>query len=65
MNPKRRNQIDPESLQEAVRAVLVYLWQQEQADFETAAPGERLGHIFLHLQVLESWLRQAAKRPPE
>lgn len=49
----------PEGVLDAMRAVVDYDWQTEQRDYE--AEGKPAGHVFEHLQALDTWLQGVGK----
>ncbi len=45
----------PDSVAQSLQAIINYLWQEEQNDFESRE-GEVKEHILLHLRQVTQWL---------
>lgn len=43
----------------AIREVVAFYWDDEQRDFDGVSAGERVNHIFTHLEVLRAFVESA------
>lgn len=75
MTRKRARPAFSTTVESAVRAVLDYLWDDEETDYLARTEPERSGHLFEELQTIRSWLNRtpaksqvktgSASAPPE
>jgi hypothetical protein len=48
----------PNEVLKAIQAILVYLWNDEEADYWAASESERKAHVFRELTIIRRWLMQ-------